>query len=1490
MTSNISKEAIQRVHEQIFGNPFSLSIGSHSNCSSPRLRSPRLRLPCPDFSIRHGTPFTVILRKNGPINYQGFYLDVDQNNRILLRNRLLDFSTGILPGDIIISLNDVDIHQLSFDEINDKFSSNGPSELKLILTPSEEDLELSTRSLFLSDSNRISFEEILNTYGPDSNRISLRDWIKQSGCLKGVSDLLKKVYLRVIQEGTPNSKGLCSVGDLILVTHRDGYSLGTVADILPEESYQIKLIPGKQFLTVTSDDINKANSREFEGIEDLILLPHLNEVALVYNLHARVLNSMPYTYAGDFALLAFNPMHNLDIYNDSVKHLFFNCQHRLDMPPHIYSLAQTILARMEVALWGRDEEEAHSPTHAVDCSSSDIDVPGSQVGRERVFTDSMSAVKMPTQAVCLLGRSGSGKTVNAEHLIEYLLTPQTRSSNSPPSNPHESILTARKMRAVMCLLDAFTCSRTLLNSNASRCLRLFTLEFMADLEAKKSGGNQISASGLFIDILLLDKFRVTRRPQGEPTFHIFYYFLAGLESNVRTEYMLEDLNSPNLFMTPLQRPEDQALARSRWQAVHEAARVLGEAFEESFIRGVCRLLAAIYHLGCAGVTSSQNSPQKAQTSSPTASSFPPRRFINLGAAERAARLLGCPSVEHLSNEVFSADGINNPDATSSSSSIELLGGFVSNLYAIATNTLRDLINKALNPMSGGMLRSTSELELRERTARVVVVDPPGLQTPEAGGRMSGGSFEDLLYNYTNECLLQLYRDCQSRRDESGNIRRSNTAFVDFLDNPPDSPLCSQRRISCVSRPSLCRNCDSPSRSTSATFSQSDEESSVTWTVDKSAGIESAAQAGLLWLLDYACCTGDMKTFLRLIAQKYVNHKAIHTSRDSRLLRRLHRSGAFSLNHWNATAVVQYHPSTWISSCHYSNSPRSTIDLLQRSELPLLRSIGDSLDEGASASTLSVSSSTGLVEAFILDTKYVVDLLRTICSGADGDDCGVCSQMHWVHCLLPVASAGLWQVAAPVPPIMAEPGRVCVRNPHARFCVALVRAQLHALSLATDLIYLKSAFARRLMMSPESMTNAVEIVASPSHSMSEDLMTLTEAVDRSNKDIKTQAEVSTQSKLTHLNGVSTVSSELNTNLQSDAAINHTTNESADTYNFVFNQTSSSFPWEQLLALTPVDRGLIKQLRFQLEEMEEAKEVLLRKQRALTADLEECQQQLNQEQRDRRAAEFRCQIAQRENTDLQCRVEELEEELEESSRRQRRNVLSTSTGPAASSPSFNPYANELNQLIEERNTMRDEIANLQERLTTATAEKTGVANMELVYQKAKLHELEGRLELETSTKQRLQSAVERLKAQIEQMGTERERLLSTVQLERQKSRQLTRNLREAVEEKEHAERRLEERRRSEGTTSDAVSACVQEQLRLQQELSHLLLRCKEEELKSAIRRSRQINCDENENYGSENTDSEAGGENAHSSDVDEVKIYPSVSANRAERSERALGSTS
>ena len=52
---------------------------------------------------------------------------------------------------------------------------------------------------------------------------------------------------------------------------------------------------------------------------------------------------------------------------------------------------------------------------------------------------------------------------------------------------------------------------------------------------------------------MLEKTRVVRRPPGEPNFNVFYQMLAGLDIKQRRDLHLDNLNEPNLFMTPLQR-------------------------------------------------------------------------------------------------------------------------------------------------------------------------------------------------------------------------------------------------------------------------------------------------------------------------------------------------------------------------------------------------------------------------------------------------------------------------------------------------------------------------------------------------------------------------------------------------------------------------------------------------------------------------------------------------------------------------------------------------------------------------------------------------------------------------------------------------------------------------------------------------------------------------------------------------------------------------
>ena len=142
------------------------------------------------------------------------------------------------------------------------------------------------------------------------------------------------------------------------------------------------------------------------------------------------------------------------------------------------------------------------------------------------------------------------------------------------------------------LLEAFGNTRTIMNANATRFSQIFSLDF-------DHSGLISSAS---IQVLMLEKTRVVRRPDGEPNFNIFYQMLSGLDSRMRKELQLDSLSEPNSFMTPLQRAEDKASAAAAFSKISHAAAALNISCHE--MKTVWSVLAGIFHLGCAGVTRS----------------------------------------------------------------------------------------------------------------------------------------------------------------------------------------------------------------------------------------------------------------------------------------------------------------------------------------------------------------------------------------------------------------------------------------------------------------------------------------------------------------------------------------------------------------------------------------------------------------------------------------------------------------------------------------------------------------------------------------------------------------------------------------------------------------------------------------------------------------------------------------------------------------------
>lgn len=109
-----------------------------------------------------------------------------------------------------------------------------------------------------------------------------------------------------------------------------------------------------------------------------------------------------------------------------------------------------------------------------------------------------------------------------------------------------------RLRALFNMLDSFTCSRIILNTNGSRALRLFSLEF-ANIHSlpivNQPEDISLIVAGLTTRLLLFERSRVTDRPEGEPNFHIFYYMLAGLDEESRSVFVICFINIQNSLLT-----------------------------------------------------------------------------------------------------------------------------------------------------------------------------------------------------------------------------------------------------------------------------------------------------------------------------------------------------------------------------------------------------------------------------------------------------------------------------------------------------------------------------------------------------------------------------------------------------------------------------------------------------------------------------------------------------------------------------------------------------------------------------------------------------------------------------------------------------------------------------------------------------------------------------------------------------------------------------
>ncbi|XP_077168399.1 unconventional myosin-XVIIIa isoform X11 [Paroedura picta] len=701
--------------------------------------------------------------------------------------------------------------------------------------------------------------------------------------------------------------------DKVWLVHKDGFSLASqlksdAAGLLPDGKVKVKLDYDGAVLEVDEDDVEKANPPSCDRVEDLASLVYLNESSVLHTLRQRYGGNLVHTYAGpNMAII--NPLSSPSMYSEKVMHMFKGCR-REDASPHIYAVAQAAYRNM---LMSRQD-----------------------------------------QSIVLLGSSGSGKTTNCQHLVQYLATVAGSSGK---------VFSVEKWQALYTILDAFGNSGTSLNGNATRFSQIISLDF-------DQAGQVASAS---VQTMLLEKLRVAKRPANEATFNVFYYLLSCPDNALRTELHFGHLAENNVFgIVSLSKPEEKQKAAQQFSKLQAAMKVMGLSGEEQ--KAFWLVLGAVYHLGAAGATKDADEAGRKQ-------------FARHEWAQKAAYLLGC-TLEELSSSIFKnqhkgtlqrstsfrqgpEEGALGDGSGPKTSALECLEGFASALYSELFTLLISLLNRALK---------SSQRSL----CSMMVVDSPGFQNPEMAGQSRGATFEELCHNYAQERLQTLFHECTFVQ-ELERYKEENIALS--LDAIEPSTSGSVATIDQASHPALVRS-----------LARTDEA------------------RGLLWLLEEESLQpgGNEDTLLERLFAYYGPQDGDKKGHNPLL--RSSKPRHFFLGHSYGTNWVEYDTTGWLSYVRQNPASQNASLLLQGSQKRIISSLfagrtgtgmvlSGSIAGLEGGSQLALRRATSMRKTFTTGVAAVKKKSLCIQIKLQVDaliDTLKKSKLHFVHCFLPKA--------------------------------------------------------------------------------------------------------------------------------------------------------------------------------------------------------------------------------------------------------------------------------------------------------------------------------------------------------------------------------------------------------------------------------------------------------------------------------------------------------
>ncbi|KAM4664472.1 myosin-4 [Discoglossus pictus] len=296
---------------------------------------------------------------------------------------------------------------------------------------------------------------------------------------------------------------------------------------------------GGQTLTVKDDQTFPMNPPKFDKIEDMAMMTHLNEPAVLYNLKERYAAWMIYTYSGLFCVTV-NPYKWLPVYNPEVVNAYRG-KKRQEAPPHIFSISDNAYQSM--------------------------------------LTD------RENQSILITGESGAGKTVNTKRVIQYFATIAAVGDKKKDDAAKNKGTLEDQIIQANPLLEAFGNAKTVRNDNSSRFGKFIRIHF----------GTTGKLSSADIETYLLEKSRVTFQLKAERSYHIFYQIM----SNKKPELIEMLLITTNPYDFPFVSQGEISVASiddtEELMATDSAIDILGFTADEKVT--IYKLTGAVMHYG-----------------------------------------------------------------------------------------------------------------------------------------------------------------------------------------------------------------------------------------------------------------------------------------------------------------------------------------------------------------------------------------------------------------------------------------------------------------------------------------------------------------------------------------------------------------------------------------------------------------------------------------------------------------------------------------------------------------------------------------------------------------------------------------------------------------------------------------------------------------------------------------------------------------------------